>query len=142
MRTTTLLLAAALFTAAPLTAQQAAAYTNGGRATVRLAAGTTIPVFLRATETVAFAQTYKGNGFTEYLATYTVRGNTRWTLDATQVPAGVTLLDERADWTPGAAPIGRGDATNGTTVLVRVRVADGTAADWQQMLRLEAVRDL
>lgn len=141
MRTTTLLLTtAALLAAAPLGAQTTAFAVGGGRATVRIEAALTIPAYLRATETAAFVETHKGNGFTELLATYTVRGNTRWTLEAAQIPAGVTVLDERADWTGTDAIVGRGDATNGTTILVRVRVTDGTAADWQQALRLEAVR--
>lgn len=141
MRTTTLFLTiAALLAAAPLGAQTTAFAVGGGRATVRMEAALTIPVYLRATETAAFVETHKGNGFTEFLATYTVRGNTRWTLEAAPLPAGVTILDERADWTGTTATVGRGDATNGATILVRVRVADGATTEWQQALHLEAVR--
>ncbi len=139
MRTTTLIAVAALLTAAPLAAQTTAVAVGTPRATVRFAAALEIPVFLRATETAAFVQTHKGNGFTEYLATYTVRGNTRWALEAT-LPAGVTVLDENADWTPTQATVGTGTLTDGDAILVRVRVADGTPDDWRQALRFETVR--
>jgi hypothetical protein len=98
-----------------------------------------VPVFLLATETQAMAETWKGTGYTEFLATYTVRANTRWNL-VTTAPEGVTLLAETGDWTTGNTTIGNGDVTNGATVLVRVRVADGTPATWRDQLHLEAVR--
>ena len=139
MRTLNILLAAALVTAAPLAAQTTAlAVGNRARATVRVQATMAIPAFLQAKETVALAQTHKGNGFTEYLATYTVRGNVRWTLEATAVPAGVTVLNEHGNWTAEPATIGLGDLTNGTTILVRVRVTDAAAAGWQQHLAINA----
>lgn len=141
MRTLTLILAAALITAAPVAAQTTAlAVGNGARATVRVTAGLTIPAYLRATETVALTQTHKGNGFTEYLATYTVRGNVRWTLDALELPEGVTVLDQNGNWTATPATIGLGDVTNGATILVRVRVTDAAGTDWQQHLRIDAER--
>ena len=141
MRTLTLILAAALITAAPVAAQTTAlAIGNGARATVRITAALTIPAYLRATETVAVTQTHKGNGFTEYLATYTVRGNVRWTLDALELPEGVTVLDQNGNWTATPATIGLGDVTNGATVLVRVRVTDAAANNWQQHLRIDAER--
>lgn len=141
MRTLTLVLAAALFTAAPLAAQTTALVTGGGRATVRIEANLTIPAFVRATETQTLTETWKGTGYTEYLATYTVRGNVRWDL-VTTAPEGVTLLAQDGNWTAGTATIGNGDVTNGATVLVRVRVADGTATTWREQLQLEAVRGL
>jgi hypothetical protein len=141
MRTLNILLAAALVTAAPLAAQTTALATgNGARATVRVETTLAIPAFLQARETVALAQTHQGNGFTEYLATYTVRGNVRWTLDAQAIPAGVTVLDENGNWTPEPATIGLGTPTNGTTILVRVRVTDTAAANWQQNLAINAQR--
>lgn len=143
MRTLTLILAAALVTTAPLAAQTTAlAAGNGARATVRVTAGLTIPAYLRATETVALTQTHKGTGFTEYLATYTVRGNVRWTLDALELPEGVTVLDQHGNWTATPAIIGLGDVTNGATVLVRVRVTNAAALGWQQQLRIDAERAL
>lgn len=141
MRTPTFLLAAAFLFAAPLAAQNTAlAVGRGARAEVRITATATIPAFLQATETVALTETHKGNGFTEYLATYTVRGNVRWTLDATAIPAGTTVLDQHGDWTDDVATIGRGERTNNAAVLVRLRVVDGTAEGWQQALRIEAQR--
>ncbi len=140
MRTTTILTLAALLAAAPLTAQTAAVAVGNVRAEVRITAGMQIPVYLRATETAGFVQTHRGNGFTEYLATYTLRGNTGWALEAVATPAGVTVLDVNADWAPVNATIATGTATDGDAVLVRVRVADGTAADWRQALRFEATR--
>lgn len=141
MRTRTLLLIAGLLMAAPLTAQTSAmAVGRGTRAAVRMTATTTIPAYLQATETAVLTQTHKGNGFTEFLATYTVRGNVRWTLDATTLPVGTTVLDQNGNWTAENATIGLGQPTNNATVLVRVRVADGTADGWQQALRIEAQR--
>lgn len=141
MRTRTFLLTAALLMAAPLTAQTTAmAVGRGARAEIRITAAATIPAFLQATETATLTETHKGNGFTEYLATYTVRGNVRWTLDATALPAGTTVLDQHGNWTAENATIGLGRPTNNATVLVRVRVADGTADGWQQALRIEAQR--
>ena len=140
MRTLTLILAAALATT-PLTAQTTAlAVGNGAHATVRVTATLTIQAYLKATETVALTQTHKAAGFTEYLATYTVRANVRWTLEALELPAGVTVLDENGYWTATPATIGLGDVTNGATLLVRVRVTDTAAADWQQQLRIDAER--
>jgi hypothetical protein len=141
MRTQITILAAALCLAAPLAAQNnALAIGRGVRAEVRITATAVVPVFLQATETAALTQTHKGEGFTEYLATYTVRGNVRWTLDATAIPTGVTVLDQKGDWTDEFAAIGLGQRTNNATVLVRVRVADGTAEGWEQALRIEAQR--
>lgn len=140
MRTTTLITIAALLAAAPLNAQTTAVAVGRVRAEVRVAATVNIPVYLNATETVGFVQTYKGNGFTEFLATYRVRANTAWTLEAVTTPAGVTVLDQNADWLPTAATVGTGYATNGDAILVRVRVADGAAANWIDALRLDAVR--
>ncbi len=140
MRTTTLITFAALLAAAPLNAQTTAVAVGRARAELRVAPAMTIPVYLNATETVGFTKTYQGNGFTEYLATYTVRGNTAWALTAVNTPAGVTVLDENAAWLPANATIGTGTLTNGDAVLVRVRVATGADANWMQALRLEAVR--
>lgn len=141
MRTPTLLLTAALLMAAPVAAQTTAmAVGRGARAEIRITANATIPVILQATETAALTETHKGNGFTEHLVTYTVRGNVRWTLDATALPAGVTVLDQSGNWTGENATIGLGQPTNDATVHVRVRVADGTADGWRQALRIEAQR--
>jgi hypothetical protein len=141
MRTTTLILAAALFIGAPVAAQTTAlAVGTGARATVRVQATLNIPVYLRATETATLTQTWKGDGFTEYLAKYTVRGNVRWTLEAVTLPAGVTVLDARGDWVPTLATIGHGDPTNGAELYVRVRVTDGAVAGWAEALQIETVR--
>ncbi len=140
MRTTTLLTLAALLTAAPLAAQNTAVAVGTVRAEVRITAGMTIPVYLRATETAGFTKTREANGTTEYLATYTVRGNVDWTLDATNTPAGVTVLDLDGNWAATPTTIGMGDPTNGTTITVRVRVAQNAAANWQHALQLEAVQ--
>jgi hypothetical protein len=140
MRTTTLLLAAALFTAAPLAAQNTALVVGRGRATVRVETALTIPAFIRAAETQTLTETFKGNGYTEYLATYTVRANTRWDLVATAMPEGVTILAQDGEWTAGAATIGNGDCTNGDRILVRVRVTTDAATNWREQLQLEAQR--
>lgn len=142
MRTLVLVLAAALFTAAPLAAQSAALVTGRGRAAVRVDARLTIPAFVRATETQSLTETWKGSGYTEYLATYTVRGNVEWDLVSTAAPEGVTILDQHGNWTAGRTVIGNGEVTNAATVLVRVRVANGTEANWRDQLRLEAVRGI
>lgn len=140
MRTLTITLAAALLAAAPVAAQTSALSVGGSRATIRIQANLTIPAYLRAAESQALTETWQGNGYTEYVATYTVRGNVRWDLVSSAMPEGVTLLAQDGEWTTGAATIGNGEVTNGATVLVRVRVATGTAADWRQHLQLEAVR--
>lgn len=142
MRTLTLILAAALFTAAPLAAQNTALVAGRGRATVRIQANLGIPVYLRATETQALTETWKGNGYTEYLATYTVRANARWDLVTAAAPAGVTVLAADGTWTAAPTTIGTGDLTNGATVLVRVRVATTAAANWREQMKLEAVEGL
>lgn len=140
MRTITLTLAAALFFAAPVAAQNTALVAGGGgRAVVRVEAKLLVPAITLATETQTLAETWKGTGYTEYLATYTVRANTRWDL-VTTAPEGVTLLAQNGEWTTGNTTIGNGGVTNGATILVRVRVADGTAGDWRDQLHLEAVR--
>lgn len=140
MRTLTLTLAAALFLAAPVAAQNTALVAGRGRAVVRIEANLTIPTYLHAAETQTLTETWKGTGYTEYLATYTVRANTRWDLVTTATPEGVTLLAQDGEWTAGNTTIGNGDATNGATILVRVRVANGTAATWRDQLQLDAVR--
>ena len=141
MRTITLIIAAAALTAAPLAAQTTAlAVGRGTTATVRVQANLTIPAFIRATETQTLTETWKGNGYTEYLATYTVRGNVRWDLVTNATPEGVTLLAQDGEWTAGATTIGNGEVTNGATVLVRVRVATAAAPNWREQLQLEAVR--
>lgn len=142
MRTLTIILTAALFTAAPIAAQTTALAVGGGRATVRTAAQLTIPVYLRAAETQTLTATWQGNGYTEYLATYTVRGNVSWDLVTKATPEGITLLAQDGEWTTGAATIGTGEVTNGATVLVRVRVTNEAAANWREQLQLEAVRGL
>jgi hypothetical protein len=142
MRTLTLILAAALVTAAPLAAQNTAMVVGRGRATLRIDATLQIPAYIRAEATQGLTQTWKGNGFTEYLATYTVRANTRWDLVTTTAPAGVTVLAQDGNWIAGAATIGNGEVTTGATVLVRVRVTNDAAANWKEQLQLEAVRGL
>lgn len=142
MRTLTLILAAALVTAAPLAAQNTALVAGRGRATVRIEANLGIPAYLRAAETQALTETWKGTGYTEYLATYTVRANTQWDLVATAAPAGVTILAADGEWTAGTAVIGNGDVTNAATILVRVRVATTAAANWREELKFEAVKGL
>lgn len=139
MRTLTLTLAAALLFAAPVAAQNTALVAGRGRAVVRIEANLAIPAFMQATETQALTETWKGTGYTEYLATYTVRANTRWDL-VTTAPEGVTVLAQNGEWTTGNTTIGNGDVTNGATILVRVRVANGTAATWRDQLHLEAAR--
>lgn len=136
MRIITLIVATAL-TTAPLAAQTTALAVGRGRAIVRVEATARIPVYLRATETVAFATTHQAATFTEHLATFRVRGNAAWTLDATALPAGVTVLDERGDWVSTPATIGRGEVTNGADILVRVRVSAEAPANWREQLRLE-----
>lgn len=141
MRTTPLLLAAALFIGAPVAAQTTAlAVGTGARATVRVQATLNIPVYLRATETATLTQTWKGEGFTEYLAKYTVRGNVRWTLEAETLPAGVTVLDAQGNWAANLATIGYGTPTNGAELYVRVRVTDAAEAGWAEALNIEAIR--
>jgi|SRR5690606_31673706 len=141
MRAPTFILAAAMLVAAPLAAQTTAmAIGHGARAEIRITAAANVPVILQTQETEAFVQTYKGNGFTEYLATYTVRGNVRWMLETEALPEGITALNVMGNWAATAATIATGQPTNGATVTVRVRVADGVAAGWQQQLKLEAQR--
>jgi hypothetical protein len=113
-----------------------------GRATVRVEATLVIPAYTQATETQTLTETWKGTGYTEFLATYTVRANVRWDLVTTTTPEGVTVLAQNGEWTAGNTTIGNGDVTNGATILVRVRVANGTAATWRDQLHLDAVRGL
>ena len=141
MRATNLISAAALFIAAPLAAQNTGLVVGNRRAAVRVEANLAIPVYVRAAEKVAMTETWKGAGFTEMLATYTVRGNTRWELTAT-MPEGVTVLDRDGNWVAGTAIVGEGNVTNGAELTVRVRVTNTAAAAWKNELRVEAGRAL
>jgi hypothetical protein len=141
MRATNLIIAAALFIAAPLAAQNTGVAVGTRRAAVRVEANMSIPTYVRAAESVTMTETWKGTGFVEMLATYTVRGNTRWELSAT-LPEGVTVLDRDGNWTADNAIIGEGDATNAAAITVRVRVTTAAAATWKNDLRIEADRAL
>lgn len=139
MRATKLIIAAAFFFAAPLAAQTTGLAVGGRRAAVRVEANLAIPAYVRAAEAVALTETFKGTGYVEMLATYTVRGNTRWELTAT-MPEGVTVLDRDGNWVAGTAIIGEGDVTNGADLTVRVRVTTDAAATWKNAMRIEAGR--
>ncbi len=141
MRASNFIIAAALFIAAPLAAQTTGLAVGSRRAAVRVEANMAIPTYVRAAEAVALTETWKGTGFVEMLATYTVRGNTRWELTAT-MPEGVTVLDRDGNWVAGSAIVGEGDVTNGAELTVRVRVTTAAAATWKNDMRIEAGRAL
>lgn len=142
MRATTFLLTALLLatTAAEATAQNFATAVGAGTATVRTTARTTIPEILRYRQTEPQVATWQAETFTEYTLKYQVATNVRWDLAAVTVPAGVTVLNTQGDWTGEGATIADGTPTNGTEIVVRVRIADGAAVTWAQDLRIEARR--
>lgn len=108
------------------------------RAEVRVNAGYAMPEILLLTRKAEPTRSIRGNGFAEYQLAYTVAANMQWTLEATALPAGVTLRTDDGAWAAEAGTsLFRGDATNPTTVTVTVRVATDAPASWAQDLALE-----
>jgi hypothetical protein len=139
MRTTTLatLIALLAITAIPAEAQRAV-MVGTNRAEVRVNATFEMPEILILRQTAAPVVTTRGAGYTEYQMTVTVAANTQWTLTATTLPQGVTLLTEAGTFQNElGAIVTRGQATNPAEQKVTLRVATGTPATWQQNLQLE-----
>lgn len=139
MRTTTLTTLIALLTLAAIPAEaQRAVMVGTNRAEVRLTVGFEMPEILVLRQTAAPVATTRGAGYTEYQMTFTVAANTGWTLAATTLPQGVTLLTEAGTFqNEVGAIVTRGQATNPAEQKVTLRVANGTPATWQQNLQLE-----
>jgi len=96
----------------------------------------------RVTESAPAAATWQGERFTEFLIKYTVAANTQWVFVADALPHGVTLLTRGGEWrgvNDFDYVVQRGAVTNGTEVLVRVRVADGASINWRSELRFSAL---
>jgi hypothetical protein len=134
--------AAILLVPAVASAQSSAtAFGNGARATVRAAVSFTVPTMFRVAETAPAQATWQGERYTEYLIKYTVAANTQWEFAADALPHGVTLLARGGEWR-GANDLDlvvqRGAVSNGTEVLVRVRVADGASLNWRSDLKFSA----
>jgi hypothetical protein len=84
--------------------------------------------------------TWQGTSYTEYLIKYSVAANIRWEVTAEALPHGVTVLAWGGEWRNGTdldRVVDRGVQTNGTEVLVRVRVADGASVNWRDELRID-----
>jgi len=139
MRTTTLatLIALLAITATPAEAQRATMI-GTNRAEVRVNVGFEMPEILVLRQTAAPVATTRGAGYTEYQMVYTVAANTQWTIAATTLPQGVTLMTEAGTFQNElGAIVTRGQATNPTEQKITLRVANGTPATWQQNLQLE-----
>jgi hypothetical protein len=136
------LIAALLLVPAVASAQhKATAVGQGARAVVNVRAGLMMPEVFRVVESSAAQATWQGDRFTEYLIKFTVAANTQWSFAADALPHGVTLLARGGEWR-GAQDsdlvVQRGAVTNGTEVLVRVRVADGASIHWREELKFSA----
>ena len=108
------------------------------RAEVRVNAGYAMPEILHLTRKAEPTRSIRGTGFAEYQLAYTVAANTQWTLEATTLPAGVTLRTDDGAWAADAGTtLHRGNPTNPTTVTLTVRVATDAPTTWAQDLTLE-----
>jgi hypothetical protein len=116
---------------------------NGARATVRATLGLSVPTMFRVVETAPAQATWQGDRFTEFLIKFTVAANTEWQFAADALPHGVSLLVRGGEWR-GAQDsdfiVQRGAVSNGTEVLVRVRVADGASPSWRDELKFTATQ--
>lgn len=122
--------------------QSAVAVGNGARASVRASVGLTMPAMFRVAEVAPATATWQGERYTEYLVKYSVAANVQWAFAADALPHGVTLLARGGEWRgdkDSDLVVQRGAATNGTEILVRVRVADGASINWRNELRFHAV---
>jgi hypothetical protein len=121
----------------------ASANGNGARATVRAVVGLSMPAMFRVAESAPAQATWQGDRFTEYLIKFTVAANTEWQFAADALPHGVSLLVRGGEWR-GAQDsdliVQRGAVSNGTEVLVRVRVADGASITWRDELKFSATQ--
>jgi hypothetical protein len=141
LSTSTLIAALVLVPAVASAQHKATAYGPGARAVVNATAGLMMPEMFRVVESAAAQATWQGDRYTEYLIKYTVAANTQWSFAADALPHGVTLLARGGEWR-GALDsdlvVQRGAVTNGTEVLVRVRVADGASINWREELKFSA----
>lgn len=123
-------------TALPLAAQ--AIVVGGGRAELKVSARVTMPEIRILKPAAAPVATWDGGTYTEYQLRYTLAANTDWALVARDLPAGVTLLDETGYFRGGRDVVAlRGDRTNPTEVLLRVRVTATAPARWAEALAFE-----
>lgn len=137
----TTILATMLIAPAVLGAQQSAVASDPKTATVRATMRLVMPAMFRVAESAPAAATFQGERYTEYLIKYTVAANTHWAFAADALPHGVTLLAWGGEWRGGNDSdlvVQRGAVTNGTEILVRVRVADGASPNWRSELRFNA----
>lgn len=139
-----LALASALIFATPVDAQQTS-FASGarGEAKVHASVGLTMPVLMHFAPTAQPIATKQGERFTEYVLRYSVATNAHWEVTASKLPKGVTVLAEDGAWLDDRSSevvVTRGEPTNPTEVLVRLRVADGTSASWHTELAIAASR--
>jgi hypothetical protein len=137
----TIIAAILLLPASAYSQHSATAFGKGARAQVRATVSFAIPEFFRVVETAPAQATWQGDRFTEFLIKYTVAANTQWEFAADALPHGVTLLARGGEWhgvESSDLVVQRGAVSNGTEVLVRVRVADGASIYWRDELKLRA----
>lgn len=138
MRATTLLTVLALVgtLATPVLGQ--GIVVGGGRADVRVLARMTVPEVRVLKPVAPPVATWQGDGYTEYQVRYAVAANTHWALVAVELPVGVTALDEDGFFTRERDLVTlRGEKTNTTEVLLRIRVGAEAEATWAGALRFE-----
>ena len=125
----TFIIAALIVAPATVSAQASATvYRRGESANIRATMGLVIPEIVRVVETQSAERTRETQQHVEYLIKYTVAANTQWQFAADALPYGVSLLTWGGEWRDASNPdlvVQRGAVSNGTEILVRVRVADG-----------------
>jgi hypothetical protein len=101
--------------------------------------GLVIPALTHAHRPSAPRVIAKREQFTEYVVVCAVSANTSWELIATAIPEGVSLLDERGEWTvqaAGSSALSRGRPEHFVEVLLLVRVRPHVEPGWEDRLVL------
>lgn len=128
----------ALLVLAAMPAEAQRVVMGAGRAELRLATQVSVPEFRHLKVAAAPVATWQAETYTEYQVRYTVAANTHWAVVAAELPAGVILLDEHGQFTGEDNTVAlRGERTNPTEVLLRLRVTATAPRDWAEDLRLE-----
>lgn len=138
MRATTLLTVLALLGTVATPALGQGIVVGGGRAEVRVVARVTMPEIRVLKPVAPPVATWQGGTYTEHQLRVTVAANTHWALVATELPAGVTVLDEQGFFTGERDAVTlRGEKTNATELLIRVRTTAEAGTAWADALRFE-----
>lgn len=134
------ILLASLIVASLLTAPTAVAEAQRamiGQTTVRANARLVMPEILILRPVADAVASWAGTAYTEYQLRYTLGANTSWTLEATALPTGVSLLAEDGFYRDGNVVAARGGPTNLGEHIVRVRVSENAPDSWEMQLRME-----